>query len=133
VEVEPSLFVGSDMYSDTDSDLDSSSSWQRVHVEPYPTTETQHDSVIHTRTLVCTPCEGLVLPRRYGRAMICIRNASAEESLSPVNLSENPRNAQVDLQDLQETIPQAVDILKCRVLETMAKLSWSDITVRLVS
>ena len=131
MEVEPSLFVDSDMYTDTDSDPDSSSSWQRVDVEPHPITETQHNSA--TKSLECIPCEGLVLPRRYGRAMICIRNVSTESSLSSLNLSENPRNAQIDLQELKKTIFQAVSLLKCRVFEAMAKLTWSDITVRVYS
>lgn len=130
--MEPSLFVDSDMYNDTDSDPDSSSLWQRVHVEPLPTTGAQHNSVTHTRTLECTPCDGLVLPRRYGRAMICIRNVSAE-SMRSLNLSENPQSGQGNLQELQGTILQAVATLKDAVFETMAKLSWSDIMVRLFS
>ncbi|KAG0586955.1 hypothetical protein KC19_2G130800 [Ceratodon purpureus] len=127
VEVEPSLFVDSAMYRDIDSDLDSSVSWQRIHVETHPTTGRPKDSVIHTRTLLCTPCEGLILPRRYGRAMVFIRSVSAD-SPGSVNHSENSRNAQVDFQELQENILQAVTTIKCRVFETMAKLSWSDIT-----
>lgn len=147
VEVEPSLFVGLGMGSDDDSGTDSSLSWQHVQIDPQTTPDKQkhclngvvsgslgcasvalQSSVTNTRTLVCTPCEGLVLPSRYCRAIICIRAISAE-SVGLINLSENAGNAQGEL-ELQDRILQAIATLKFRVFEEPARLSWSDITVR---
>ncbi|XP_024389011.1 diphthine--ammonia ligase isoform X4 [Physcomitrium patens] len=124
VELEPSLYVNSSIYNDNDSESDSSLSWKHVHVEP-PTTI--GSSVVRNRTLACSPCQGSVLPRKYGRASICISNFSAG-SLGLINTSENAGEARVDLEELQELISSAVATLRFRVFEEMARLSWNEVT-----
>lgn len=133
VEVEPSLFVRS---SDDDSDTDLSSSFQHVHVDPHATPDklsnasvALQNSVTNTRTLMCTPCEGLVLPGRYCRAIIGIRDIS-DESLGLNKLKENTGNVHVDLKELQDRILQAIATLRFSVFEKPAGLLLSNITVR---
>jgi len=132
VEVEPSLFVGS---GEDDAGTNSSLAWQHVHIDPQTTPDklshasvTLQSSVTNTRTLECTPCEGLVLPRRYCRAIICIRDISVK-SLGLINLSENAGNAHIDLKELQDRVLEAIAVLRFSVFEKPARLSWSDITV----
>ena len=117
MEVEPSLFV--DYCDDYQSP---SPSWQRVHLDPPANTEIL-DVGKMSNNLTCFPCEGLILQKRYCRALVFIGTSSGL-----IHLGGGDGGAQVN-QGLERALREAVDMLSL-VLERTS-LCWLEVTVRI--